>query len=65
MYQKALAAFLRASEKEERLKEVEEEEATYHARMTDALELATTDDCVVPPQAPWSPAKAEPRPLAL
>ena len=58
-----MAAVLRESEEEERRRE--EEEAAYEARMAEAMALSAAGDCVVPPLAPSSPAKAEPEPTAV
>ena len=43
----------------------EEEEAAYEARMAEAMALSAAGDCVVPPLAPSSPAKAEPEPTPI
>lgn len=56
-YQAELAAVLRESEEERR--KVEEEETAYQACMAEAMALSAAGDCVVPPLAPPSPAKAE------
>ncbi|KAE8787541.1 Peroxidase 9 [Hordeum vulgare] len=50
-----------AYQEEERHKE----EEAYQARMTEAMAVSAAGDCIVPPLAPPSPAKAEPGPIAL
>ena len=52
-----MAALLRESE--------EEEEAAYEARMVEAMALSAAGDCVVPPLALPSPAKAAPAPTPI
>ena len=62
--QAALAAVYRESEEDERRRAeaAEEEEAWYEAAMAHALVFSAAGDCVVPPVAPPSPIKVEPKP---